>query len=124
MQARLRTWLIGAALIALGALVGYALPQNTVSPKSEPGTVMLMHGHLGAPGARFEFKASGKGNAAVTYPLEDPTPWQATSGGAWHTQGQAPCLAPGAKATVGVINVHAVGSAPGHPTVVWIECYQ
>ncbi len=123
MTQRLRTWLIGAVLIVIGVFVGYALPQNSASPKSEIGTVTAVHGTPGSDGTKFDFQAKGiKGT--TTYTLEDPTPWQGTSGGPWHGTGQAPCLAPGAKATVGVVSVDAVGSAPGNPTVVWIECNQ
>ncbi|HET9897506.1 MAG TPA: hypothetical protein VFQ44_21450 [Streptosporangiaceae bacterium] len=122
MTQRLRTWFIGAVLVVIGVFVGYALPQNAVSPKSEIGTVTSVHGALGSDGANFTFKAQGVKGTTI-YTLEDPTPWQATSSGPWHANGQAPCLTPGARATVGVISVHPVGSAPGNPTVVWIECY-
>lgn len=126
MQQRVRTWLIGAVLIVVGVLVGYVLPQNSASPKSEVGHVMSVHGSIGAAGAGFEFKTKGV-TGLVHYTLEDPTPWQAKPNGAWHRTGQPSCLVPGsttpAKVTLGVISVRAVGSAPGNPMVVWIECY-
>jgi hypothetical protein len=126
MQQRMRTWLIGAVLIVVGVLVGYALPQNSVSPKSEVGKIMSVTGTIGSAGAGFEFKTKGvKGLAHYT--LEDPTPWQAKPSGTWHNTGQPSCLVPGSKTpvkvTLGVISVHPVGSAPGNPMVVWIECY-
>ncbi len=121
MTQRLRTWLIGAVLLVVGVFVGYSLPQSSVSPKSEVGTVTAVHGAPGSDGTKFTFRATGiKGT--TTYVLENPTPWQATSKGSWHASGRVPCLAPGASATVGVVSVHPVGSAPGNPTVVWIEC--
>lgn len=126
MQQRVRTWLIGAVLIVVGVLVGYVLPQNSVSPKSEVGQVMSVHGSVGAAGAGFEFKTKGVTGLAH-YTLEDPTPWQAQPNGKWHHSGQPSCLVPDSKtpvkATLGVISVHSVGSAPGNPMVVWIECY-
>ena len=127
MQQRLRTWLVGAVLIALGAAVGYLVPRNTVSPKSEVGHVMSVTGGIGSPNAGFEFKASKGATGLVHYKLEDPIPWQATPNGAWHTSGQPTCLQPGSttpvKVTLGAISVDAVGSAPGGSMVVWIECY-
>lgn len=126
MQQRARSWLIGAVLIVIGVLVGYALPQSSVSPKSEVGNVVSVHGSVGSAGAGFDFKTKGV-TGLVHYALEDPTPWQAKPNGIWHNAGQPPCLVPGsttpAKVTLGVISVHPVGSAPGNPMVVWIECY-
>jgi len=126
MQERARTWLIGAVLIVIGVLVGYALPQNSVSPKSEVGKIMSVHGSIGSAGAGIEFKTKGV-TGLVHYALEDPTPWQAKPNGAWHQSGQPSCLVPDSKTpvkvTLGVISVHAVGSAPGNPMIVWIECY-
>ena len=126
MQQRARTWLIGAVLIVVGVLVGYALPQNTVSPKSEVGFIMSVHGSIASASAGIEFKTKSV-QGLVYYSLEDPTPWQAQPNGTWHKSGQPSCLVPGAitpvKVTLGVISVHPVGSAPGNPMVVWIECY-
>jgi hypothetical protein len=122
MTARLRTWLIGAALIVVGVIVGYALPQNSVSPKSEAGTVMSVKGQLGDPAASVTFKATGA-SGPVTYQLDSPTPWQSKSGATWHDGGTPSCLTSGAKVTLGVVNVDGVGSAPGGERVIWIECY-
>jgi hypothetical protein len=126
MQQRVRTWLIGVVLIAVGVLVGYVLPQNSVTPKSEVGKIMSVHGSVGSAKAGFEFQAKGV-SGLVHYLLEDPTPWQAKPNAAWHSTGQPSCLVPDSttpvKVTLGVISVHAVGSAPGNPMVVWIECY-
>jgi hypothetical protein len=126
MQQRMRTWLVGAVFIVVGVLVGYALPQNSVSPKSEVGKIMSVTGSIGSTGAGIEFKTKGV-TGLVHFALEDPTPWQAKPSGAWHSTGQPSCLAPDSKTpvkvTLGVISVHPVGSAPGNPMVVWIECY-
>lgn len=125
MQQRVRGWLIGAVLIVVGVLVGYALPQNTASPKSEAGEIMSVHGSIASARAAIDFKTKGAG--VVHYALQDPTPWQAVPNGTWHNAGQPSCLVPGSKTpvnvTLGVISVHPVGSAPGHQMVVWIECY-
>jgi len=122
MTARLRTWLIGAALIVVGVIVGYALPQNSVSPKSEAGTVVSVKGQLGNPNASLTFKTTGV-SGSVTYPLDSPTPWQSKSGATWHSSGTPACLTPGSKVTLGVVNVDGVGSAPGGKRIIWVECY-
>jgi hypothetical protein len=126
MAQRLRTWLIWAVLVVIGVLVGHALPDSSVSPDSEAGTITSVHGQIGSPKASLDFKVKGvKGTAS--YALVDPTPWQAASGGKWHAGGQPSCLKSGtvrpAKATIGVVTVHGVGSAPGGSMVVWVECY-
>lgn len=126
MQQRVRSWLVSAVLLVVGVLVGYALPQNSVSPKSEVGQVISVQGSVGSASAGIEFKTKGV-NGLVHYALEDPTPWQAKPNGTWHSSGQPSCLVPDSKTpvkvTLGVISVHPVGSAPGNPMVVWIECY-
>ncbi len=122
MGQRFRTWLIGAALIVIGVIVGYALPQNSVSPKSEVGTVTSVHGSMGGTNANVQFKAKGA-TSSVTYPLDAPTPWQPKSGAPWRTHGQPSCLAAGDKVTLGVVNVDGVGSAPGGERIIWVECY-
>jgi hypothetical protein len=126
MAQRLQSWLIWAVLLVIGVLVGHALPDSSVSPDSEAGTITAVHGRIGSPKASLDFKAKG-GKGTASYALVDPTPWQATSGGKWHSGGQPSCLKPTsnkpAKATIGVVTVHGVGSAPGGSMVVWVECY-
>jgi|SRR6202050_5329074 hypothetical protein len=126
MTQRLRGWVIGAVLIVAGVLVGYALPQSTVSPKAEIGTVMKVNGAIGGKDSTLVFKTTGQ-HGTVRYPMQDPIPWQGTSNGGWHYTGEPPCLVPGSstpvKATLGVISVHAEGSAPGGPMIVWVKCY-
>jgi hypothetical protein len=122
MTQRLRGWLVGAVLIVVGVLVGYALPQSTASPKSEIGTVTKVNGVVGSTGSSLVFKVKGQ-QGTISYPMQDQVPWQDKSGGTWHSTSEPSCLVPGAKVTLGVISVHAVGSAPGGPMVVWVECY-
>ncbi|HUC60023.1 MAG TPA: hypothetical protein VMA95_21665 [Streptosporangiaceae bacterium] len=126
MTQRFRGWLIGAVLVVVGVLVGYALPQSSVSPKSEAGTVTKVTGPIGGNGAKLAFKIKGQ-TGTVKYPMQDPLPWQGTKNGTWHHSGQPSCLVPGStkpvKATLGVISVHADGSAPGGSMIVWVECY-
>ncbi len=122
MTGRLRNWFIGAVLVVVGVLVGYALPQHTASPSSEVGTVMKVHGVVGAQGSTLLFKVKGK-SGTVSYPAQDRIPWQAKSGGTWQHSTEPSCLVPGTKVTLGVISVHQDGSAPGGSMIVWVECY-
>lgn len=120
-----RSWLVSAALIAVGALVGYALPQNTASPASDIGTVTSVSPASGGAGTELVFKP--KVGARQSFRIDDSTPWQGKPSGTWNTTGRPPCLVPGSAkpnhVTLGVVNVHAVGSAPGATIVAWIECY-
>lgn len=122
MTGRLRNWFIGAVLVVVGVLVGYALPQHTASPSSEVGTVMKVHGVVGDQGSTLLFKVKGK-SGTVSYPTQDRIPWQAKSGGTWLHSTEPSCLVPGTKVTLGVISVHQDGSAPGGSMIVWVECY-
>jgi hypothetical protein len=122
MTQRFRGWLIGAVLVVVGVLVGYALPQSTASPKSELGTVMKVSGAVGVNGSTLMFKVKGQ-PAPVKYPTQDRIPWQAKSGGTWTHGDEPPCLVPGTKVTLGVISVHQDGTAPGGAMIVWVECY-
>jgi hypothetical protein len=123
MTQRLRPYLIGAILLVVGVLVGYSLPSNSVSPKSEIGVVKVVNGSMASENANFTFKQNGAKTKLVRYFIGDPTPWQPKSGAKWDHHGQPACLKPGATVTIGVINVRAVSPAPGKPMVVWVECY-
>jgi hypothetical protein len=124
MTQRLRPYLIGAVLIIAGVIVGFSLPSNSVSPKSEIGVVRVVGGSMGGEDANFTFKQTGVKGKPVRYFIADPTPWQAKSGGHWNHHGQPPCLKPGATVTIGVVNVKPVGAAQGKAMVVWVECYK
>jgi|SRR5579863_10367963 len=123
MTQRLRPYLIGAVLLIAGVIVGYALPSNSVSPKSEIGVVKVVGGSMSHEDANFTFKQKGPKTKPVRYFIEDPTPWQAKSGGAWNHHGEPACLKPGSTVTIGVVNVRAVSPAPGKLMVAWVECY-
>lgn len=123
MAQRLRPYLIGVVLIIAGVIVGYSLPSNSVAPKSEIGVVQVVRGTMGGEDANFTFKQQGPKTKPVRYFIEDPTPWQAKSGGRWDHHGKPACLTPGSKVTIGVINVKPVSPAQGKSMVVWVECY-
>jgi hypothetical protein len=123
MTQRLRPYLIGAVLLIAGVIVGYALPSNSVSPKSEIGVVQIVRGSMSAENANFTFKQKGAKNKPVRYFLEDPTPWQAKSGSPWNHHGLPACLKAGATVTIGVVSVRPVPPAQGKAMVVWVECY-
>jgi hypothetical protein len=124
MQARLRTYIVGAALIVLGVLVGYLLPQNSVTPKSETGVVMSERGSTSKSAAVFTFKTKGL-TPNPLYTIEDPIQWQRKKNGPWSDRGLPSCLTQGSKVTIGVISVRPVSSEPANSSsmVVWVECY-
>jgi hypothetical protein len=119
-------WAVGLLMLAIGAAIGYALPQSTASPKSVVGTVISVGKDAGGGGVPFVFKPDGS-TKTVSYMYENPTPWLPQPSGTWKSNGQPSCLVPGStkpvRATLGVVTVSSVSSAPGGPLVVWIECY-
>ncbi len=125
LQTRGRSWLVSAALLGAGVIVGYALPQSTVSPMSDIGTVSPAPGKTAGPGTMFVF--TPKSGSKQTFRFTDSTPWQLTKSGKWNWTGTPPCLTAkhdtSAKVTIGVVNIHGVGAAPGRTMVAWVECY-
>jgi hypothetical protein len=125
LQTRGRSWLVSGALLAVGVAVGYALPQSNVSPKSETGTVSPAPSATSGPGTMFVFKT--KSGSKQTFRFVESTPWQVSKSGKWNWTGIPPCLTPqtgtSSKVTLGVVNIHAVDTAPGRTMVAWVECY-
>ncbi len=151
-QSRGRSWLFGGVLIAVGVAVGYALPQSSASPQSEVGTVARFAGKQSTARPGEEFTFTPKNGTKQNYWFVSSVPWQASKTSKWISRGTPPCLkfapAPAARSTskskssksagpspspsttsapdlvtLGVVNIHGVGSAPGSPMVVWVECY-
>jgi len=120
-----RRVVVGAVMLLLGGVVGYALPQNNASPASEPGSVLSVGNTTKDSGILFDFKPT-KG-PKQRFRLQAATPWRDTPSGPWHRKGQPACVVPGSTtltaATLGVVTVQSVGSAPGRSIVVWVECY-
>ncbi len=125
LQTRGRSWLVSGVLLAAGVVVGYALPQSTVSPMSETGTVSPAPAKKGVPGTMFVFTAKSGGKQ--TFSFLPSTPWQLTKSAEWNWTGTPPCLTKqngtSGKITIGVVNIHPVGAAPGRTMVAWVECY-
>jgi hypothetical protein len=121
-----RRVVVGAVMLLLGGVVGYALPQNNASPAAESGSVLSVGNTTKDSGILFDFKPA-KG-PKQTFRLQAATPWQDTPSGPWRSKGQPACLVPGsttpAAATLGVVTVRPVDSAPGRSIVVWVECYR
>jgi hypothetical protein len=123
MRTRARSWIWGVVLLAIGAIVGYAWPQNNASPSSENGVVTAVSPNLAASDTHFSFRP--KGGSPQDLVLYPATPWQATSSAEWTHTGTPSCLVKGEKnITVGVVNIHAVNTAPGGLMVAWVECYR
>jgi hypothetical protein len=119
-----RRMLVGAVMLVLGGVVGYTLPQSNASPTSQTGSVISVGNATKDAGILFDFKPA-KG-PKESFRLQDATPWQARPSGPWHHRGQPACIVPGSttptKATLGIVTARSVGSAPGRPIIVWVEC--
>ncbi len=122
---RARRLTVGAVMLVIGGVVGYALPQSNASPSSETGSVTSVGNVTTDAGLRFSFTPA-KGKPQILR-LQNATPWQPTASGRWLATGQPSCLKAGStkpvKVTLGIVTARAVGSAPGRPIVVWVECY-
>ena len=120
-----RRVVVGAVMLVLGGVVGFALPHSNASPGSEKGSVVSVGNAPPDADLRFEFKPV-KG-AKETFRIQPATPWQKSPGSNWIYQGKPSCLIPGSTTarpiTIGVVNTSSVGSAGGRTIVVWVECY-
>jgi hypothetical protein len=121
-----RRLFVGAVMLLLGGVVGYALPQNNASPATEAGTVLSVANPTKDSVTLLDFKPA-KGPKEM-FTLQAATPWQNTPSGPWHFKGQPACMVPGSTtptaATLGVVTVRSTGSAPGRTIVAWVECYR
>jgi hypothetical protein len=121
-----RRMVLGAAMLLLGGVLGYTLPQSNASPASEAGSVLAVGNSTQDSGIMFDFKPD-KG-PRQRFRLEPATPWQATPSGRWQREGRPTCVIPGSTAptaaTLGVVTARSVGSAPARSIVVWVECYR
>lgn len=121
-----RSWIVSAALIAAGAVVGYTLPQHAASPMSDIGTVTNVSP---APDSQTKIVFQPRKGSSQHFMVYAPTtPWRATKSGAWNYGGSPPCLdrasAGQGKITLGVVNVHEGSDGPrGRPFIAWVECF-
>lgn len=120
-----RRLLVGAVMLVLGGVVGYALPHSNASPSSLTGSVRSVGNSIKDAGVAFEFKPTK--DPQKGFVLQSGTPWQDNPSGPWHSKGLPSCIVPGTttptKATLGIITASSVGSAPSRPIVVWVACY-
>jgi hypothetical protein len=120
-----RRVLVGAVMLVLGGVVGYALPQSNASPASASGSVISVGNTTTDAGTLLDFQPAKGPRESLQ--LQDATPWQGTASGPWHMKGQPPCIVPGTttrtKVTLGIVTARSVGSAPGRQIIVWVECY-
>src|SRR5258708_14816460 len=108
-----RRVLVGAVMLVLGGVVGYALPQSNASPASDSGKATSVGNTTQGAGTPFEFQpAKGHGESLL---LQDGTPRQDRPYGPWHRQGLPTCIVPGTKTpmkgTLGVPTPRRVWSA-------------
>ena len=71
---RARRLTVGAVMLVIGGVVGYALPQSNASPSSETGSVTSVGNVTTDAGLRFSFTPA-KGKPQILR-LQDATPWQ------------------------------------------------
>jgi len=90
LQKRGRSLAVNGLLIGLGVVVGYALPQNSVSPTSDTGIVTS----AAAGGGGITFSFTPKSGPKETLRYLGSTPWQAKPSGRWSTSGMPSCLLP------------------------------
>ncbi len=121
-----RRLVVGAVMLVLGGVVGFALPHSNASPSSQKGSITSVGNAAPDASLRFVFKPA-KGSGSETFLLQPATPWQKSPTSRWVTKGLPSCLIPGAPAktqvTLGVVNTSKVGNADGRSIVVWVQCY-
>jgi hypothetical protein len=120
-----RRLFVGAVMLVVGGVVGYTLPKSNASPSAQTGSVQSVGNISKDAVVAFEFKPSN--GPQESFRLQGGTPWQDKPSGRWRSKSLPSCIVPGtttpAKATLGIITAQGVGSAPGRPIVVWVECY-
>jgi len=102
---------VSGLLIGLGVVVGYALPQNAVSPTSDVGTVTSAT----ASGGVITFSFTPKSGSKETLRYLRATPWQAKQSGPWSTSGMPSCLLPSAVTASAAKSSGKAGGAKSHP---------
>ncbi|MDR2988178.1 MAG: hypothetical protein LBV34_25420 [Nocardiopsaceae bacterium] len=106
-------------LVAAGFWAGKSLTTASLNPTVQTGTVAL----VGSQGDEFTIRLSGQ-RRPTGYSLPSDVTWR-NAYGIWEDGTRPGCMAPnsrGQRIRIGVVDVEPVGSAPGSPIVVWIEC--
>jgi hypothetical protein len=123
---RSRRLFIGAVMLVLGGVVGYALPQNNASPNSESGQILAVGDAIQNSGLWFTFMPKTNG-PDLRFRLQYATAWKSSSTDEWHYAGLPTCMVPGSTmpepATLGMVSIRGSGSAPDRKIIVWVECY-
>ncbi|HEX6931003.1 MAG TPA: hypothetical protein VF162_02585 [Streptosporangiaceae bacterium] len=121
-----RRLVVGAVMLGLGGVIGYALPKSDAAPRAETGTITSVDNATQNAGIHFAITVK---NAAKPeqFRWQDATPWRDKTGH-WHHKGRPACLVPGStaplKVTIGVIDAQEAHSVPGRTIVVWVKCYR
>jgi hypothetical protein len=122
---RLRLLIVGVVLLAIGGVVGFALPHSNASPRAQAGSVISVGNVTPDAGLEFWFKPANGSKEQLR--LQPATPWQKSRSDHWRLKGEPSCLVPGSTSatpvTIGIISTWKVGAASGRSIVVWVECY-
>lgn len=120
-----RRLVVGAVMLVLGGVVGFALPHSNASPNAQKGSVVAVGNMKQDAAVDFWFKPF-KG-AKEKFQLQPATPWRKSRADHWVQTGMPSCLVAGSTnrkpVTLGIVNTSTVGAAGGRSIVVWVECY-
>jgi hypothetical protein len=115
---------VGAVMLVLGGVVGYAWPQHSAPQNSEAGQILAVGDAVPDQGPWLTFASASTG-AVQKFNLQYATAWKAAPSDSWHYSGLPPCVVPGstmpAAATLGFVTVRGTGAAP-HKIIVSVEC--
>ena len=107
------------ALVGFGFVIGTIRASHAVTPQVISGKVTK----VGLDGNEFAFVQHGS-HSATSYGLSSSVQWR-DSQGSWSDSSPIACMRPlsgGQAVTLGVVTVKPTNSAPGGPSVVWLEC--
>ena len=123
---RSRRLVVGAVMLVLGGVVGYALPQHNASPNSQKGQILAVGDAIQNSGLWFTFMPKTNG-PDMKFRLQYATAWKGSPSDKWQYAGLPSCMVPGSTmpetATLGMVTVRGSGASPPRKIIVWVECY-
>jgi len=117
---------VGAVMLVLGGIVGYAWPQHTTSQNSERGQILAVGNAIPNEGPWFTFSPATNG-PVQRFRLQFATAWKGSPSDSWHYTGLPTCMVPGSTmpqpATLGVVTEAGSKAVPTDKVIIWVECY-
>src|SRR5215472_12778420 len=105
---------VGAVMLLLGGVVGYAWPQHSTPQCSETGQILAVGDAVPNQGPWFTFTPANS-SSVQKLQLQFATAWKGAPADKWHYVGLPTCVVPGstmpAPATLGLVTVQAKGAA-------------